>query len=152
MRRVVFIDGENLKGYLRRIVFERVAKIRFDSYDLKGLIGTTLDAPATERRFYFAKVRPHPDTPEVVQPLLASYRALHGHLHRQGFTLARASNVRPDYTGKRGEKRRFREKGVEYIWQSIWCPWGVEAICRTPICLLLTPTINPRCTSYRAAA
>ena len=113
MQRVVFIDGENLKGYLKRIAAEAGHRIRFDRYDLRGLIASVVGGQIDELRFYFAKIRPHPDTPETSQRLIEENRALHGHLNRQAFTLVRAGNVRPDYMGKRGGTPRFREKGVD---------------------------------------
>lgn len=113
MQRIAFIDGENLKGYLKRIASEAGYKIRFDHYDFRGLMESVIGQALHERRFYFAKVRPHPDTPDTSRRLIEENRALHGHLHRQGFTLVRAGNVRPDYAGKRGATPRFREKGVD---------------------------------------
>jgi hypothetical protein len=113
MNRVVFLDGENVKGYLKRIAREAGVKVRFDRFDFDGLLRSALDVGLDERRFYFAKIRPHPDTPETSQRLIEENRALHGHLNRQGFVLIRAGNVRANYVGKRGSTPQFREKGVD---------------------------------------
>jgi len=113
MRQIVFIDGENVKGYVKRIATSEGKPIRFETYNLMGLLRSGIGIEADEYRYYFAKIRPHPDTPEQSARLIEENRTLHGHLSRQGFKLIRAGNVRPDYPDKRGKKPQFREKGVD---------------------------------------
>jgi uncharacterized LabA/DUF88 family protein len=112
---IAFIDGENTKGRIRDVFAKyKLPLPNWDCYDFKGLFDEAFKLyPVTDRRFYRALPKRHPDLVQESEALLYSYRNLGGHLHRQGFTVVKAGTLRADYKNEGDRRPKYREKGVD---------------------------------------
>lgn len=112
---IAFIDGENTKGRIREVFTKyRLAHPEWSTYDFKGLFDEVFSMePVTQRKFFRAIPKPHPDLVKDSLELSISYRNLGGHLHRQGFEIIKAGVLRADYRYPSDKKPKYREKGVD---------------------------------------
>jgi len=112
---IAFIDGENTKGRIRDVFYKyKLPTPDWSAYDFKGLFDNAFKLhPVTNRKFFRALPKQHPDIVEESKSLLLSYRNLGGHLSRQGFEVIKAGTLRADYRNEYDNKPRYREKGVD---------------------------------------
>lgn len=112
---IAFIDGENTKGRIRDVFLKHKLPVPdWSTYDFKGLLDEVFKLhPVSDRWFFRALPKHHPDILQESEALLLSYRNLGGHLNRQGFTVVKAGVLRADYRSESDKKPRYREKGVD---------------------------------------
>jgi len=112
---ILYIDGENLKHYIKKIL-EKHSKIKsFVEIDLNLLLASALETiDIRDRRFYSAKVRLHPSFEKKSNELIQKQRKLKTLLEKQGFYFVIGGNVRGQKVSVNGkEKIVFHEKGVD---------------------------------------
>jgi NYN domain len=112
---IAFIDGENTKGRIRDVFLKYKFPVpEWNTYDFKRLFDEVFRLhPVSDRRFFRALPKHHPDIRKESEDLLLAYRNLGGHLHRQGFEVVKAGTLRADYRNEYDKKPRYREKGVD---------------------------------------
>ncbi len=112
---IAFIDGENTKGRIRDVFVKyKLSLPVWSSYDFKGLFDEAFKLHSvSERRFFRALPKQHPDLIKESEDLLLAYRNLGGHFSRQGFSVIKAGTLRADYRNEYDKKPRYREKGVD---------------------------------------
>ena len=112
---IAFIDGENTKGRIRDVFVKHTLPLPdWSKYDFKGLLDEAFKLhPVSDRRFFRALPKRHPDIPQESESLLVSYRNLGGHLSRQSFSVVKAGTLRADYRNNDDKRPRYREKGVD---------------------------------------
>ncbi len=112
---ITFIDGENTKGRIRDVFVKYKLPVPdWSTYDFKGLFDEAFRLhPVSDRRFFRALPKHHPDILQESEALLLAYRNLGGHLNRQGFAVIKAGTLRADYRNEHDKKPRYREKGVD---------------------------------------
>lgn len=116
--RILFIDGENFKYKAKEALKELEQKEpNWALYNFKSLFEKVLNGiHFDEKRFYYAKLRIHPDTKEKSQKLVDEQRALLLNIKKQGFIPYPSGNVRGRYEKNAKDQREvlvFREKGVD---------------------------------------
>lgn len=116
--RVLFIDGENFKYKAKEAVGElSKAKFNWTSYNFSGLFQKVLNGVhIDEKRFYYARLKMHPDTKKKSKELIDEQRALLLNIKNQGFTPCPSGSVRGRYEKNAKNKDDvlvFREKGVD---------------------------------------
>lgn len=117
MTTVLFIDGQNFKGQIKR-VFEEAGKTKpvWHTYDFRGLLDQVLQGTPIDRKvFYAAKIQIHPGTKKKSEQLVQEQRTLKTHLESQGFEFVVSGRVRGHLeAGQFGKKFLvFKEKGVD---------------------------------------
>ncbi len=112
---IAFIDGENTKGRIKEVFSKYNIELpEWSLYDFKGLFDEAFSMESvSQRKFYRAIPKPHPDLIQESIALLTSYRNLGGHLNRQGFEIIKAGTLRADYRNHADKKPKYREKGVD---------------------------------------
>ena len=115
---ILFVDGENFRHKIEEVLnAERMElnSIDFANIDLKRLINTVLkDFKISDKRYYGAKIREHPQTQQKSKELILLQRRLKTNLEKQGFNYIIAGNVRAQLIkGDKVSKLVFREKGVD---------------------------------------
>jgi len=113
MKRILLIDGENLKGKIKT-VFENQKEndLIWHSYDFKGLFAQVLEGlKIDEICFYFAHIKKHPQSIEKSKHLIEEQRLLKTHLERSGFKINMAGSVRGNID--KNKNLIFKEKGVD---------------------------------------
>lgn len=114
MSTTLFIDGENFLHKIEEVI-ERQAKgkglTKVIGIDLNKLFAKSLKGISISQRiFYGAKLRYHPETPRKSRELIRNQRKLINSLKKQGYMFVMAGNVRGQ---KVLGKIIFREKGVD---------------------------------------
>ncbi len=116
--RILLIDGENFK-YKAGEALKELGKPEPDwaLYNFAGLFQKVLNGiKFDEKRFYYARLKMHPDTKEKSQKLIDGQRALLLNIRKQGFLPCSSGRVRGRYEkGAKNQKEIlvFREKGVD---------------------------------------
>ena len=110
---IAFIDGENTKGRIRDVFVKYKLPVPdWSNYDFKGLFDEAFKLhPVSDRRFFRALPKHHPDILQESAALLLAYRNLGGHLSRQGFAVIKAGTLRADDRNEHDRKPRYRETG-----------------------------------------
>jgi uncharacterized LabA/DUF88 family protein len=116
--RILFIDGENFKYKAREAVGESDQReLNWTSYNFDGLFQKVLNGIyLDEKRFYYARLKMHPDTKQKSQKLIEEQRALLLNIRNQGFTPCSSGSVRGRYEKNAKNESNvlvFREKGVD---------------------------------------
>ena len=117
MNTLLIIDGENLKGKLKK-VFEDAGKDKpsWHKYDFKGLFDRVLKGfNIDEIVFYFARIKEHEKSKIKSRQLIEEQRQLKTHLEKHGFKVIMSGRVRGQMEESQGGKSVliFREKGVD---------------------------------------
>jgi len=115
---VLYIDGENLKHYLKEVLIKAGAKedkIDLENFSFLSLFGKVLKGlKLSEKRFYSAKIRKYEETLKKSEELILKQRILKTNLEKQGFSFIISGNVRPQKIKIDGKtKIIFKEKGVD---------------------------------------
>jgi uncharacterized LabA/DUF88 family protein len=117
MKRILLIDGENLKGKIKDIFKENNKdEPIWHLFDFNKLFENVLkDKDVENKVFYFAKIKQHPDSIDKSKELIESQRLLKTHLEKNGFEVIMSGSVRGNYKeNKKGHKiLTFKEKGVD---------------------------------------
>ena len=117
---VLYIDGENLKHYLKTVLLDKDVKhrINLENFNLKKLFELSLKGiKISEKRYYSARLRQHPEYLQTLtksKNLILKQRIQKTVLEKLGFTFIISGNVRP-YIIKNNSKTKviFKEKGVD---------------------------------------
>jgi uncharacterized LabA/DUF88 family protein len=113
MKRILLIDGENLKGKIKA-VFENQKEndLIWHNYDFKGLFTKVLEGlEIDEVCFYFARIKMHSQSIEKSKQLIEEQRLLKTHLENSGFKVVMAGSVRGNVD--KNNILIFKEKGVD---------------------------------------
>ena len=118
----LFIDGENLKHYIKRVFRENdvddenstILKIDLS----KLLIDKALkEIKVSKKIYYSAKLREYREYKETIKKskeLIKKQRILKTNLEKQGFEFVMSGNVRPQkFTNNKKKRIIFKEKGVD---------------------------------------
>ena len=111
---ILFIDGENFLHKIGEVIGKEAKSkriVKAIDIDLNKLFEKPLKGIVVSQRiFYGAKLRYHPDTPRKSKELIKNQRKLINNLSKLGYEVVMAGNVR----GQRvNGKVMFREKGVD---------------------------------------
>jgi len=118
VKTVFYIDGENLKHYLREVLVKegiQENKTNIENFNFSSLFEKILKGfKLSERRFYSARVKIYQETLEKSKELVLKQRILKTNLEKQGFNFVISGNVRPQKIMVNGKtKIIFKEKGVD---------------------------------------
>ncbi|MFA5228310.1 MAG: NYN domain-containing protein [Candidatus Paceibacterota bacterium] len=113
MKRILLIDGENLKGKIRAVFdIQKESEFVWHNYNFKGLFEKIFeDVEIDEIWFYFARIKVHHQSIEKSKQLIEEQRLLKTHLEGSGFKVIMAGSVRGNID-KNGILI-FKEKGVD---------------------------------------
>lgn len=116
--RILFLDSENFKHKAVESLTELDLKEPdWATYNFSGLFKKVLNKIGfDEKRFYYARLKIHPDTKEKSEKLIAEQRALLFNVRNHGFIPFPSGSVRGRYeknTQNRNGILIFREKGVD---------------------------------------
>jgi len=113
MKRILLIDGENLKGKIRAVFdIQKESEFVWHNYNFKGLFEKIFEGvEIDEIWFYFARIKVHPQSIEKSKQLIEEQRLLKTHLEGSGFKVIMAGSVRGNID-KNGILI-FKEKGVD---------------------------------------
>ncbi len=113
MKRILLIDGENLKGKIKTILkIEKEDFPAWHKYNFKGLFDKVLRGMnIDEVHFYFARIKLYPKSIEKSKQLIEEQRLLKTHLENCGFKVIMAGSVRGNTD--RNNNLIFKEKGVD---------------------------------------
>lgn len=111
--RILLIDGENFKYKAKEALKElEKSEPNWAVYNFNGLFQKILNGiHLDEKRFYYARLKMHPDTKEKSQKLINEQRALLLNVKNQGFTASASGNVRGRY-----EKDIKNQKEIKKYW------------------------------------
>lgn len=112
---ILYIDGENLKFHLKKVMSLSSQEFDLNKIDFAKLFSSTLAGiPINCRRFYSAKLRVHPDHIKKSQELIQNQRTLKTQLEKQDFEFIISGNVRGQTIVVNGKSKVvFKEKGVD---------------------------------------
>ena len=120
-RVILYIDGENLKHYLKDVLLN--SGIKEEETNVEKLdLNTLFDAPLkglkiSKKRYYSARLRIYPEYPEThkkSKELILKQRVQKSNLENLGFEYIIAGNIRPQKVKTDGKtKIIFKEKGVD---------------------------------------
>ena len=118
MTTILYIDGENLKHYLKSVLKKSRIKeeaLKLENYNYAYLFDLVLKNIAiTQKRYYSAKIRFHPDNPEQSKKLILKQRIQKSNLEKTGIKVVIGGNVRPQTIQINGKQKTiFHEKGVD---------------------------------------
>jgi uncharacterized LabA/DUF88 family protein len=118
MSTILYIDGENLKHYLKAALKKagiKEDKIELENYNYAALLGQVLKGiTITEKRYYSAKIHFHADNSEQSKKLILKQRIQKSNLEKSGITVIMSGNVRPQTVEiNNKQKTIFHEKGVD---------------------------------------
>ncbi len=116
--RILFFDAENFKHKALEATNElSQAQLNWNSFNFSGLFQKVMKGvDFDEKRFYYARLRIHPDTEEKSKKLIEDQRTLLLNIRNHDFIPILSGNVRGRYEKdiKGGEETLvFREKGVD---------------------------------------
>lgn len=114
----LYIDGENLKHYLKTVLKNagiKDNKINLENFDYSALFHQVLKGVhITEKQYYSAKIRFHADNAEKSRQLILKQRIQKSNLEKSGIKVIVGGNVRPQEVRVNGRKKIiFHEKGVD---------------------------------------
>ena len=120
-RVILYIDGENLKHYLKDVLIK--AGIKEEKTNLENLnLDTLFEAPLkgltiSKKRYYSARLRLYHEYPQTIkksEELILKQRVQKTNLEKLGFEYILAGNIRPQQVRADGKtKIIFKEKGVD---------------------------------------
>lgn len=112
---VLYIDGENLRYYIKKITTKHKITFNITDLDFTKLFSAALkEFPTQAQKYYSAKIKIHPDSPAKSNELIQRQRALKSNLEKQGVFFVTAGNVRAQKILDHGKEQLiFREKGVD---------------------------------------
>lgn len=115
---ILFIDGENLKHYIKDVLRKKnIPKkdITLLKVDLSKLLSKVLKGIKVSKKIYYsAKLKEYKETSAKSKELILIQRALKTKLEKQGFDFVMSGNVRPQKVMiNRKSKIIFKEKGVD---------------------------------------
>lgn len=112
---ILYIDGENLKYYIKKISKKNKKDIDIERFNFDSLFDVVLSGiNLTDKRFYSAKIRFYKDSAKKSQELIQRQRSLKANLEKCGFEFVIAGNVRGQKFPVDGEEKIvFHEKGVD---------------------------------------
>ncbi|MBI2464628.1 NYN domain-containing protein [Candidatus Shapirobacteria bacterium] len=114
----LFIDGENLRHYVEKVLLENgfkkyeysILSVNFEKMFQQALKGLNI----TNKTYYSAKLQSIPETEVISKLLIEKQRFLKTKLEKQGYTFMISGTVRPQFVEKDGKKKiDFKEKGVD---------------------------------------
>ncbi len=118
MSTILYIDGENLKHYLKSVL--KQAGVKDDKLDLENFSYANLfdkvlkDIAITEKRYYSAKIHFHPDNVTKSKDLILKQRVQKSNLEKNGIKVVMSGNVRAQTIQVNGKQKTiFHEKGVD---------------------------------------
>jgi len=118
---ILYIDGENLKHYLKAVLLDEGIKeknLNLENFNLKELFKLSLKGiKISEKRYYSAKLRQYHEYPSSLKKskeLILKQRVQKTNLEKLGFTFVISGNVRPQRVKVNNKtKIIFKEKGVD---------------------------------------
>ena len=118
---ILYIDGENLKHYLKTVLLDEGIKeraINLEKFNLQKLFELPLKGmKISEKRYYCARLREHREYPRTLKKskeLILKQRVQKTNLEKLGFTFVISGNVRPQQIRVNNKtKIIFKEKGVD---------------------------------------
>jgi len=118
---ILYIDGENLKHYLKTVLMNKGIKeqnINLENFNLQKLFESPFkEIKISEKRYYSARLRQYNEYPQTLkksQELILKQRIQKTNLEKLGFTFIISGNVRPQKFKADGKtKIVFKEKGVD---------------------------------------
>ena len=115
---ILYIDGENLKHYLKVVLKSQGVKdqkISLENFDYGSLFDKALKGiKINERRYYSAKIRFHSGSADQSKKLILIQRIQKSNLEKCGIDVIIGGNVRPQEVQLNGKtKTIFHEKGVD---------------------------------------
>jgi len=115
---ILYIDGENLKHYIKAVIKQSgvpESKLNLENFDYAYLFSHVLKGVSiSEKRYYFAKIRFHKDSPEQSEKLILKQRVQKSNLEKNGIKVIVGGNVRAQEIKVNGKKKTiFHEKGVD---------------------------------------
>lgn len=115
---ILYIDGENLKNYIKDVLRENKIPERYVNLlnvDLSKLLKKVLkEIKVSKKIYYSAKLKEHKETIKKSRELIQKQRVLKTRLEKQGFEFVMSGNVRPQKVViNRKSKIVFKEKGVD---------------------------------------
>jgi len=113
---ILLVDGENFRGYIKKVFKENGEDLNWSNFNFKYLIEKVFsDTKIDKITFYFAKLKSHPETKEKSQELIEEQRLLKTNIEKQGYEVILSGRVRGQYekTSNGKEKLVFKEKGVD---------------------------------------
>lgn len=118
---VLYIDGENLKHYLKTVLLNEGIKeknLNLENFNLEKLFELPFKGiKISEKRHYSARLRQYREYPQTLkksQELILKQRVQKTNLEKLGFTFIISGNVRPQKIRADGKtKIIFKEKGVD---------------------------------------
>jgi uncharacterized LabA/DUF88 family protein len=118
MKTALFIDGENLRNYVKTVLLKAGIKksdVDLNNLDFKGLFSQVLKGIRLSKKIYYsAKLHQHSDSIKKSKELIQKQRVLKTNLEKQGFEFSIGGNVRAQKIKvNKGYKTIFREKGVD---------------------------------------
>lgn len=118
MSHILYIDGENLKHYLKAVLKKSGItndKLNLENYNYAKMFAMVLKGfNISEKRYYFAKVRFHAENASKSKELILKQRIQKSNLEKSGIKVVLGGNVRPQTVKINGkEKTIFHEKGVD---------------------------------------
>jgi len=114
----LYVDGENLKNYIKTVLKKEGVKeknFNIENINLSLLFKTPLKGiKISEKRYYSAKLRFHPNTSQKSRKLIHKQRIQKSNLQKQGISYIIGGNVRPQEITINGKNKTiFKEKGVD---------------------------------------
>ena len=115
---ILYIDGENLKHYLKNVLKQNGVKednLNLENFAYSALFDKVLKKiTITEKRYYSAKIRFHPDNATKSKELILKQRIQKSNLEKSGIKVVAGGNVRPQTVQVNGKQKTiFHEKGVD---------------------------------------
>ena len=115
---ILYIDGENLRHYVKKVLREKGVPEKdaaLLNIDLPKLFKKVLKTLKISRKIYYsAKLRQHKGTLKKSKKLIQKQRVLKSKLEKQGVSFAMSGNVRPQkIIVNKKSKTVFKEKGVD---------------------------------------
>ena len=114
----MYIDGENLRHYIRQVLKENKIpekQATLLNVDLLMLINKVLKGIKVSKTIYYsARLKQHKESLKKSKELIQKQRVLKTKLEKQGFDFVISGNVRPQsVVVNRKPKIIFREKGID---------------------------------------
>lgn len=118
MPTILYIDGENIKHYLKKVLKNagiKDTKLNLENFNYSALFEKVLKGfDISEKLYYSAKIRFHSDHATKSKELILKQRVQKTNLEKNGIKVIVGGNVRPQEVTVDGKKKTiFHEKGVD---------------------------------------
>ncbi len=115
---ILYIDGENLKNYIKTVLRKDGVKekdLNIENFNLLLLFDNPLKGiKISENRYYSAKLHYSEKTPRKSKEIILKQRVQKNNLEKQNIKFIIGGNVRSQEISVNGKKKAvFREKGVD---------------------------------------